>query len=185
MNRRFVLLGLFGILALVQIAVPVSMIIEREMVLRYGRTLKFRTAPVDPFDALRGRYVWLGFESNSVSGPGASGFADGQRVYALVEEDADGFARFTRLSARRPEGDAYVQVRVSYTHQGKTFLDLPFDRYYLEEDLAPAAEEAYRAHRARGSHDAYVTVRVWKGRAVLEELYVGGKPILEFLKQPR
>jgi uncharacterized membrane-anchored protein len=185
MNRRSVLLGLFGILALAQIAVPVSMIVEREMVLRCGRTLKFRTAPVDPFDALRGRYVSLRFESNSVPESAGLGFADGQKVYALVEEDADGFARFTRLSAQRPEGDAYMQVRVSYTHKEQTFLDLPFDRYYLEEGMARAAEEAYRARSRRGSRDAYVTVRVWKGRAVLEELYVGGKPILEFLKQSR
>ncbi|MBE3069530.1 MAG: GDYXXLXY domain-containing protein [Planctomycetes bacterium] len=185
MNRRTVLLGLFGVLALAQIAVPVSMVVEREMVLRYGRVLKFRTAPVDPFDALRGRYMALRFESNSVPEPTGIESVSGQRVYALVEEDADGFARFTGLSARRPEGDAYMQVRVDHSYHRETTLALPFDRYYLEEDLAPAAEEAYRARSARGSHDAYVTVRVWKGRAVLEELYVGGKPILEFLKQPR
>ena len=53
------------------------------------------------------------------------------------------------------------------------------------EKAAPAAERAYRKHSRKDSKDAYVTVRIKSGFAVLEELYVGEKPILEFIKQNR
>lgn len=54
----------------------------------------------------------------------------------------------------------------------------------MNEKLAPAAETAYREHARRGhQRDACTTVRVRNGRAVIEDLYVAGKPIREFLKQ--
>ncbi|HUU08953.1 MAG TPA: GDYXXLXY domain-containing protein [Phycisphaerae bacterium] len=183
MTRRAVVLGLFAVLAVAQLAASVGMIARQELVLRHGRVYKFRAAPVDPFDALRGRFVALGFESNTV--PKVEGFvvAHGDRVYALVEEDADGFARLTGLVRQRPPDDAAIPVTVNYTYRAEVRLELPFDRYYLEEDIAPEAEAAYRQRAREGNRDAYVTVRVWKGHAVLEELYVGGKPILEFLRE--
>ena len=181
MTRRCVVLGLFALLALGQIGVPVAMIVQRERVISHGRPFKFRTAPVDPFDALRGRYVALYFEVDFVPEVEGVKFVRGRRVYALIEEDAEGFARLTRLVEDRPEGDAYMRVEVGYTYDGKVHVDLPFDRYYLEEDIAPEAEKAYWEHRREGKRDAYVIVRVWRGDAALEELYVGGKPILEFL----
>jgi hypothetical protein len=60
---------------------------------------------------------------------------------------------------------------------------LPFDRYYLPEDLAPAAEQAYRtlASREPGPTRAWVDVRVRDGHAVLEELYLDGVPVREVL----
>ena len=50
------------------------------------------------------------------------------------------------------------------------------------EGAAPEAEAVYRARNA-GPSDAWVTVRVLGGRAVLEELYIGGKPVREFLRE--
>ena len=183
MTRRTVILGLFAVLAVAQLAASVGMIARQELVLRHGRVYKFLTGPVDPFDALRGRFVALVFESNTM--PVVEGFevSRGDRVYALVEEDADGFARLTRLVRQRPPGDAAIPVKVHHTYRAEVRLELPFDRYYMEEDIAPEAEAAYRQRARAGNRDAYVTVRVWKGHAVLEELYVGGKPILEFLRE--
>lgn len=49
--------------------------------------------------------------------------------------------------------------------------------------IAPAAESAYRAYSGREERDAYVTVRVLNGFAVLEELYVASVPICEFIRK--
>ncbi len=51
----------------------------------------------------------------------------------------------------------------------------------MGEHLAPEAERAYREHSIGASGDAYVTVRVRDGHAVVEQLYIGGKPAAEFL----
>ena len=53
---------------------------------------------------------------------------------------------------------------------------------FLEESAAPKAEAAYREHSRAGNQDAYVTVRVRNGFSALEELYVAGKPIHDFLR---
>ena len=51
----------------------------------------------------------------------------------------------------------------------------------MNEDLAPAAEQAYLEHTGRGEREAHVAVRIKDGFAVLEELYIEGAPIGEFL----
>ena len=117
----------------------------------------------------------------------------------MITEDEKGFARFSGVSVDRPKGNAYVLAEVDYVVPALTkeppssnewskpgvHLALPFDRYYMEESDAPAAEKAYREHsRQGGERDAYVIVRVRKGQAVIEDLYVGGMPIREFLKYP-
>jgi len=85
------------------------------------------------------------------------------------------------LPKKPTEGD-FFPVTVWHTHQQKAQIDLPFNRYYMEETLAPEAERAYRRHSTRKQRDAYITVRVLSGTAVLEELYVADMPIGEFLK---
>jgi uncharacterized membrane-anchored protein len=62
-------------------------------------------------------------------------------------------------------------------------LQLPFDRYYAEEQLAPEIEQAYRANSRRGEQKAFIAVRVRKGRGVLEELYIEDLPVAEYLRQ--
>ena len=183
MIPRQVALPVFICVALLQLAVPLSMISRREVTLRHGRQYRFKTAPVDPYDAFRGRFVALGMENNS--GPPAAGaqFSRGQKAYALIEEDGEGFARIAEVSPTRPREGGYITARVRYASGDTVHLGLPFDRYYMNERRAPQAERAYRDHSRRGNRDAYVAVRVRSGFAVLEELYVAGKPILEFLEE--
>ena len=182
MKKTVGILGLFTCLAFVQIATPVSMIVRREVTLREGRQWRFRTKPVDPYDAFRGRYVALRIAEDTAPIPKEVKLVRNQKVYTLLKEDEKGFAKITGVSVKRPPGDAYLQAKVSYVQGKKVHLRLPFNRYYMEEEKAPAAETAYRKHSQRKSRDAYITVRVKAGFAVVEELYVGGKPILEFIQ---
>ena len=182
--KKRIIIGLFSCLVLIQIVTPLLMIGKREAVLKNGKQFKFKTAPVDPFDAFRGRYVALRIESDSAPKPGNIEFDYGQKVYAHITKDKQGFATFSVATAQRPQGVDYLTTTVRYSYsKDKVFLDMPFDRYYMGEEAAPAAEKAYRQHSRQKSKDAYVTVRIKSGFAVLEELYVGGKPILEFLEQ--
>ncbi|MCX5714130.1 MAG: GDYXXLXY domain-containing protein [Candidatus Omnitrophica bacterium] len=169
-------------LVLIQIVVPFSMISSREGVLKNGYQLKFKTAPVDPYDAFRGRYVALRIEGDSVPVSNGVKFIPGQNVYALISVDEQGFAKFTALAKSRPKGAPYIKARVRYISLENTFLDLPIDRYYMEESSAPAAERAYREHSWRGRQDAYVLVSVKDGAVVIRGLYVGGKRIEEVIR---
>ena len=184
------MLAMFVVVAAVQLAVPVAMIAGREATLRYGRAYKFRTRPIDPYDAFRGRYVWLGFEQDHAPWRGEAAAVVGSKAYVSIQEGRDGFAMVREVRAQLPAEGEYLQVRVSYpgwgTNSGSVYFTLPFDRYYMEETKAPAAEHAYWQHqntRGQTNQNTYAVVRVRNGESVLENLYVGGKPIAEALRE--
>lgn len=186
MRRRIVFAALLA-LAIVQLAVPLGMIAKRRDTLANGQLFRFRTAPVDPYDAFRGRYVALALEHDAVPVASPEEYLYGQRIFVRLEVDDEGFARPTGISRERPSGGAYLEARVA--GHGRTGREVriryPFDRYYMNEELAPAAERAYLEHSRPGERDAWVEVRVHRGFAVLEELFVGGVPIGEFLARGR
>ena len=184
MKNRLII-GLFCCIALIQLITPLSMIIKRESVLKNGEQFKFKTAPVDPYDAFRGRYVALRIAEDNVSAPIGILLSNGQSICAHIAVDEQGFAKLTTVTTSKPQGVSYIQAKVMYVSANKVQLDLPIDRYYMEEKLAPAAEKAYREHNIRGKQDAYITVRIKSGDAVVENLYIAGKPILEFLKEQK
>ena len=67
-----------------------STIYKRESVLHHGRVFKFQTAPVDPVDAFRGRYVALSFQAEHRSRERS--LSAGTPLWAVLTEDDNGFA---------------------------------------------------------------------------------------------
>ena len=61
-------------------------------------------------------------------------------------------------------------------------MRFPFDRLWVTEASAPAAEKAYAEHSRREKIDAYATVRVMAGDAGIEELYIAGQPLRDYLR---
>ena len=152
------------------------MIFRQEQILQHGRVFKFKTAPVDPYDAFRGRYVALRFTAETEAG---KSFADSSRhsLWVQFETDDKGFAKVKRVSTESLTGDDVVAGM-----SGWGGIHFPFDRYYMDEKAAPEAEAAYRANSRREHENAYATVRILNGHAALEELYIDEKPIREFLR---
>ncbi len=181
MNNK-ILIRLFLCLALAQLSVPAAMIFKREMILKQGEQFKFKAAPVDPYDAFRGRYVALSLEETSVPAEKGMSLNYGQTVYALISVDEKGFAKFSGVALKPPPDRPYLRATVRYTGGDKVNLKLPIDRYYMEENAAPKAENIYRKHARRENKDAYVIVRVRGGVAVIESLYVGGQRIEDAVK---
>ena len=186
MNKNKILIPIFAAVVAVQLAVPAWMIVKREITLKEGAQFKFRTQPVDPADAFRGRYVWLRLEPDSVKVPETSKWEHGQRAYAVLSIDTNGFAKVTRLDRAWPADEPAIAVRIGWNDSRSNILHFtwPLDRYYMEEKKAPAAEKAYRNNSNRKNRNCYVTVRVRGGNAVLEELFIDGKPVREYLKKP-
>ncbi len=181
--REELIIGLFSGLILVQIAAPLSMIVKRESVLKNGVSFRFKTAPVDPYDAFRGRYVALGVEANKAVKPQGIDLRSGQKVYVQIIVDENGYAKMSQVTTQKPKDPAFLTAKVSYLSGNNVFLNLPIDRYYMEEKAAPQAEQIYRKHSRRDKQDAYVVVKIKDGFAVIEGLYVGGQRIEEVLKQ--
>ncbi|HKP93799.1 MAG TPA: GDYXXLXY domain-containing protein [Chthoniobacterales bacterium] len=167
----------FVLVALLQLAVPSSLIWKREQTLRHGTIWKFRTAPVDPVDAFRGRYIALEFETESQEISPPADVESGRSVFVTLRANADGFAEIDQVLANRPARDDFFKALLA----GKT-ISLPFDKYWATERDAPAADAAYRSESRRDKRSAFVTVRVFRGDAAMEQLYLDNQPLGEYLR---
>ena len=124
--KKRTLLAIFLAVCAVQIAVQFWLILRWENVLRNGQGYKFRTEPVDPYDAFRGRYIALGFEAARVPLPVEASDRDYPRwkkFCAVIEIGADGFAHFKSVQERRPDTGDYVATGVQYIENEPWFED--------------------------------------------------------------
>ncbi|HRT28869.1 MAG TPA: GDYXXLXY domain-containing protein [Kiritimatiellia bacterium] len=209
MNRRWLLIiALIGLMA--QCGVMGFMIIRREIALRNGAVCRFLTAPVDPYDAFRGRYVALSL-AEARSRLCDREYLRGQRIYAVIGEGTNGYNAIERLTLRPEAGAVYIQTRVlscreEYrqlpvgtndvaragrfqntrhvpTGRYHVHFALPFDRFYMEEKLAPEAEKAYFDVNRRDKQEGVAVVRVWRGLGVIEDIELGGRPIRDVARE--
>jgi len=176
--------GLFVAVAAVQLAVPVGQVWKHENVLRTGTAYKFKTAPVDPYDPFRGRYVALNYADTQARLEPGEPLRYRAPVYVTLRAGTNGFAVFEELRRTPPATGDYLRVQYGYGEGTNASFQLPFDRFYMEETKAPQAEAAYWKHgnrRGQTNDATYALVRVKGGRGVIENLYIKDQPIRQFL----
>lgn len=215
-NKTFLIVASAAFM--LQAGILAWMIIQREIILSQGELYKFKVAPVDPYDAFRGRYVRVNIEGD---GPFRTDtqLRRGMHLYPSLVVDANGIASLTNPAVKPPINMPYIKVKCRYSNpemresgivitnfdkhannvvatntrpkmvmSGKytTRVELPFDRYYLDEKLAPKAEQVYNETRRgdqKNRKEAALLVRVRKGRALIEMLEVGGVPIRDLARE--
>ena len=174
--KQKTLLLLICITIIFQLSVPVYMIAVELGTLKSGASYKIKVGPVDPYDAFRGRYVAIRpddaalFRCEPYTG-------QSNIVYAALAEDEAGFAYVTALTESPPVHSDYIKGSVNYGG----YINFPIERYYMDEKLAPAAEQAYQ-NRSEGQ-DFYILLRVKDGHCVIEGLFVDGIAIEIYLTQ--
>src|SRR5579864_4035111 len=102
-------LGIFVLVALAQLSIPAMLAWGRVQTLTHGRVWKLKTAPIDPEDAVRGRYVMLRFDAEGTyRQPDQLKSVDS--LYAILKEGPDGFATVDHLSFSPNPGDSAMKV---------------------------------------------------------------------------
>jgi uncharacterized membrane-anchored protein len=135
-----------------QIAVLAYMGAEREWVVRAGRTIYLRTAPLDPRDVMRGDYVRLNYEVSRVprslwqGSPADTNSARAwplrdTKVYASVREDEEGVAELVALSDRRPEGGVFLRGRSEPSWGVHVSVRYGLEAYFMEQGKAWELEQ--------------------------------------------
>ena len=185
-------LALFAVIAVVQLAVPGNIALQQENTLRYGRQIKLKIEPYDPSQPFMGRYAYLHFPQITVPlgtwNPGDTGTA-----YAVIEEDNKGFAVIKKVLKNSPNEGVYVKVKITGCQTEpdqsgqRLYIEYPFDHYYLREDIAPEVDRAMIRRRpgtpeANQQIEAWVTLRVMGKTAVLEQLWLDGVPVEEYMR---
>ena len=180
-------LAVFAVAAVAQWLLPLSGIWQHERVISRGTLVRIECAAPDPYDPLRGRYLAVRPAQSSVSKP--EGFPDGAGlvpVWATLEAGDDGLARIRSVSLEPVSGPTVIPLtaRWSGTTNGTDVISLewPFDRFYLNERLAPDADKLV-ADRSRDRKQTVAEVRLLDGRAVLTDVLLDGVSVRELVKQ--
>lgn len=176
-NKRILLIALL-VVALAQLTIPVKMILDKEEVLNQGTLYKFRTAPVDPNDPFRGKYIALTFQENTVELKDKEEWTMGETIYVSLTTDDKGFAKIKSFSKKMPAGQPdVIEAKVRFVEENaprKLFIDYPFNRFYMEESKAAEAEKTYRQLMADTSKVTYALVSVKEAEAVLNDVQIDG-----------
>ncbi|MCC5912909.1 MAG: GDYXXLXY domain-containing protein [Balneolaceae bacterium] len=184
MSPKKSLFVLFILMVILQLLVPMKMILDRELILRHGTEFKFKTAPIDPHDPFRGKYISLQFDESLVDLPSDREWLTGQTIFLYLNSDADGFAVVDSVTAHSPSGSQhYLRAEVSYSFSGRVRVNYPLDRFYMEESKAYDAELAYLDIQTDTTSTAYALVSIRNGESVLKDVLIDGVPIKEVARQ--
>ena len=185
--KKITIIG-FILTCMAQLYVPAKMISDQKALIKTGTLYKFRTAPIDPNDPFRGKYIVLRFADNRFPVRNEKKWKPGNRTYVELERDKKGFAKIKNVTLERPEGTDYVQATIANTQLDKDMklylvLSYPFNRYYMNEFKAPQAEQAYREANRDSLKNVYALVYVKNGSGVLDKVMIDDKPIEEVIEE--
>ena len=155
---------------------------QHEQTLDKGTLFKLKCSAPDPYDPLRGRFLAVRPEQREVTVPAGLKLQKGMQVYATLTTATDGLASITSLSLTPPTSGAFIRLKSGYVNSEKTQIQWPFDRFYINEKLAPEADKWF-TENIRNAKGIIAEVRVLKGRAVLADLSFDGRPFREILKE--
>lgn len=172
----------FALAVLAQWAIPLSQIRSHERTLENGSLIMLRCTAPDPYDLLRGRFLAVVPQQRSAPAVGDAQLQRGQEVFAVLVPGKDGAAMVSELSPVRPTSGDFIRVKVRGSGTSRHYyFDWPFDRFYLNERLAPKADKWF-AENIGKANGIMAEVRVLNGNAVLEDLSLDGKRFREILK---
>jgi len=179
---------IFIAVALIQLFIPAKMIFDKEAIMKEGTAYKFKTRPVDPNDPFRGKYITLQYDIRTIATKDTL-WQRGDEAYLYIVKDDNGFAVPLQVSRDKLDLDQdYVTTKVTWYNKKKQELNvnLPFNRYYMEESKAYEAEVAHRnAQRDSLPDNTYALVHIKDGTAVLTDVFIDEISIVEHVRNER
>lgn len=177
---------IFLLAAVAQWVVPLAGIWQHERVIARGSVVRVLCAAPDPYDALRGRYLAVRPAETRLPTPEGMPDGDGVPVWATLVADADGLSRIESLSPTPVAGPTVIRLVAKWHWFGEggntVFVEWPFDRFYLNERLAPDADTIV-ADLFRQGRQPVAEFRLLDGRAVLTDVLVDGTSVREVVKR--
>ncbi|PLX42188.1 MAG: hypothetical protein C0609_10170 [Deltaproteobacteria bacterium] len=179
--KRLIIISI-ALFSLIQIGALGKKIFALEDALATGELHLFKAAPIDPYDPFRGRYVALSQENLRMKVEEGKVYGKGESIWVSVVKGEDGYSSFAGLTFKEDPAPK-VRARVRYSSGDTLTIDPPFSRFYMNDKRAPQAERAYRKRQRREELGAYIAVRLKDGVGVIEDLYIDGKKIDEYLRE--
>lgn len=167
-----------------QIYVPLKMILSQERIVKMGTEFKFETAPVDPNDPFRGKYITLQFEENTVNVKDGSMWTPGENINVIIEKNQNDVAMVKSILRESPiDNQHFVKAKISHINQNTVYIQYPFETYYMEESKAYDAEVQYRNAAIDSNVIAYAIVNIINGDAALKDVTIDGTSIVDLVEK--
>lgn len=167
----------------VQFFIPAQIIHQQETTITTGTAYKFKTEPIDPSDPFRGKYITLNYEINSFQTE-EKHWPYHADVFVYLKTDDEGFAAVRAVSKTLLNTNEHYIIAKSYsTYNGKLNFDLPFDRFYMNENKAYDAQTSVQEAQIDPLKTCYALVFIKNGCAVLNNVYINDTPIQQFVEE--
>jgi uncharacterized membrane-anchored protein len=151
------------ILLCIVFVVLVVFILYNTWPLLYGEKIILDTTAYDPFDPIRGQYMQIRYEINTVQ---KEGFSDGDKVCLLLEKDDEGISRPKEVSKNEFRDGTFICGKVISTYGTTIRIQYDIERFYFEKGASVPSQN--------------ITVEVSvssSGKARLIQLLQNGEPI--------
>ncbi|KXK37159.1 MAG: GDYXXLXY domain-containing protein [Saprospiraceae bacterium] len=171
-NKQWVYIS-FLLMAILQISLPLTTIINKNQTMTRGTLYKFKVKPLDPAHPFIGRYVDLSFEQDTFKLDQENLYQNDQVIYIEIVKDDTGFAKIQSIATtpfdHTPD---YIRAKVSYVSDHTLYIKYPFSHFYMEESKALLTEEEARKAMRDANSVVYAEVMVMKGDAVIKDLKI-------------
>lgn len=174
-NKKNIIL-LFALVVLAQLYIPLQMIFNQEDIIKTGTEFKFKTEPIDPNDPFRGKYIILNYKERKIPVKNVKKWDYNQTVFAELGKDKNGYAKIILISKNKPQKKSnYFTAKISFINTYKDnyiLLDIPFDRFYVNENKAKKAETTYVESMVDQKNKTYALVAIKNGEAVIKDVRI-------------
>lgn len=147
MKKSFVILAV-----ILQLIVLAYMAGEREYVLRNGKVIHLRTAPIDPRDLFRGDYVRLNYEISRIpvsrlKGVDSAGeLKKGAKIYVSLKEGPNGLYELMEAGLEKPASGIYLTGRMPYRYRtlhasNPIWIKYGIEAYFVEQGKGRVIEK--------------------------------------------
>jgi uncharacterized membrane-anchored protein len=139
MRKAFIILAV-----MLQLIVLAYMAGEREYILRNGKIIHLRTAPLDPRDLFRGDYARLNYEISRIpvtiikDADHAADIKKGAKIYVTLKEGSNGLYEPVNADFQKPQEGIYLAGRILYPHQKlpteyPIWINYGIEAYFVEQ----------------------------------------------------
>lgn len=196
MNRKFLLLAAFFIIALAQLVVPVRMISEQAAFAQSGKEFQFKIKHKsggnfergNTSSSIQGKYLMLNFEIARYKADSKPDLDFRNPVFISLIKDSLGFARVGQVAQRRPEtGPDWIKGRAFPNRKDSSLLQLsfPFRNYYLEDSDTRLIDSAITRRLLDTTSLIYLNVIIREDRFLIKDLVIDSLSFKEFVKKAK
>ena len=141
MKKQFFIAAI-AIGILVQFGVLAWMLVNRELTLRHGDVCLLQTAPVDPADPFRGRYVALRYAGlNNVKVEGEQNtWARGKPVWITFKTDESSVGTIDEVLLNKPDNPLCMKAYIQYSWKDYAPADPPVTNEWGQVERGPTGK---------------------------------------------